>query len=79
MVSENLVSANEKYAEAIGADYGPVSNEVQAAMLNGFTHSLKVACRSDVTTQVGYIVDNLTAEAKSVLRAFAAAIEFADE
>lgn len=66
-MSENLAIANHQYAEAIGADFGPADNKVQGAFLNGFLHSLNVACLRNPDTQMSYIVDELTAESKKLL------------
>jgi hypothetical protein len=74
-MTENIVSANEKYAEAIGYDYGPTSNVVQAAMLSGFAHGLNVACHHKPDTQIAYLVDELTPEARDVFVAIAQTIE----
>lgn len=77
-MSEHILTANEKFAHAVGYDYGPASSTVQAQLLNGFTHSLKVACGSGRTeTQIAYIVDELTPEARSILMEFAGMIEVA--
>ncbi|QIK64118.1 hypothetical protein G7068_13625 [Leucobacter viscericola] len=74
-MSENLVTANHKYAEAIGRDFGPASNEVQGALLNGFLHSLNVACSHNPGMQIAYIVDELSAESRKLITEFAGAIE----
>ena len=66
-MAEHILSANEKFAEAVGYDYGPASSTVQAAMLNGFARSLRVACGGrSYETQVAYIVDELTPETRAV-------------
>lgn len=65
-MAEHILTANEKFANAVGYDYGPASNEVQAELLNGFAHSLNVACKGNTETQIAYIVDKLSNEAKKV-------------
>ena len=74
-MAEHVLTANEKFAEAVGYDYGPASNVVQAALLNGFAHGLKVACLHRPETQIAYIVDEMTAEARKVFVDVAAMIE----
>jgi hypothetical protein len=65
-MTEHILTANEKFANAVGYDYGPASNEVQAELLNGFARSLNVACLGKPETQISYIVDRLSHEAKKV-------------
>lgn len=67
-MTENITSANEQYAEAIGADFGRATDRAQGALLNGFAHSLRVACGWSPETQIAYMVDTLTPEACKVLR-----------
>jgi len=74
-LSEHILTANEKFAHAVGFDYGPASSTVQAELLNGFTHSLKVACAHQPEAQIAYIVDDLTNEAREILTAIAGMIE----
>lgn len=74
-VSEHSLTANEHFSHAIGFDYGPASSTVQAELLNGFTHSLKVACAHRLETQIAYIVDDLTPEAREILVSIAGMIE----
>ena len=74
-MSEHILTANEKFAHAVGFDYGPASSKVQAELLNGFTHSLKVACAHRPETQIAYMVDDLTPEAREILTAIAGMIE----
>ena len=74
-MSEHILTANEKFAHAVGFDYGPASSTVQAELLNGFTHSLKVACAHRPETQIAYMVDDLTPEAREILTAIAEMIE----
>jgi len=75
---ENIVSANEKYAEAIGYDYGPTSNVVQAALLNGFAHSLNIACSRTPDMQLAYVVDGMTDETRAIFKSLGQLIEAAD-
>lgn len=74
-MSEHILTANEKFAHAVGFDYGPASSAVQAELLNGFTHGLKVACAHRPETQIAYIVDDLTPEACGIIVAMAEMIE----
>lgn len=67
-MSENIVTANEKYAEDIGMDFGRTSNVVQAALLNGFAKSMDLACQKDIGMQVAYVADLLTPRTKEILR-----------
>lgn len=76
-MAEHILTANEKFAHAVGFDYGPASSTVQAELLNGFTHSLKVACGHQPETQIAYVVDDLTPEAREILTAIAGMIEAA--
>ena len=75
MSAENLVIANHQYAEAIGRDFGPADNKVQGAMLNGFLHSLNLACLHKPDMQIAYIVDELTAESRQLILDFAGMVE----
>ena len=44
-MTENRVTANAKYAEEIGFDYGQENNEVQAKLLEGLLNGLNVGCQ----------------------------------
>jgi len=80
-MAEHILTANEKFANAVGHDYGPASDEVQAELLNGFAHSLFVACGGSraAETQINYIADKLTNEAKKLITELAAFIELQKE
>lgn len=66
-MSENIVQANEKYAEHIGKDYAGASNEVQAALLNGLFEQLRNVCQNNLEMQLAYIWPELTRKAKEVI------------
>ena len=74
-MTDHILTANEKFAEAIGYDYGPASSTVQAALLNGFAHSVNVACGYRPETQVAYMVDEMTPETRTFFVEVAAMIE----
>jgi len=71
---DHILTANEKFAHAVGYDYGPASDAVQAELLNGFARSLNLSCGGRPDTQINYIVDKLSNEAKKVFTEFAAFI-----
>ena len=75
-MSENIVTANQKYSEAIGKDYGYANNEVQAGLLNGFAHGLFVGCGGErhAGMQIHMIADGLTPSARSFIQELAASI-----
>lgn len=75
-MSENIVSANEKYAEHIGKDYAGASNEAQAALLNGLFGQLHYVCQGRTEMQLAYVWPELTALAKANIVALAAFAEF---
>jgi len=66
-MSENIVSANEKYARELGADFGRVSDTVQGEFLIGFAHSLKISCGGREDTQISFMVDKLSDKALGVV------------
>lgn len=66
-MTENIVSANEKYAEHIGKDYANANNEVQAALLNGLLGQLPYVCNGGQKNQLAYIWPELTAKAKETI------------
>lgn len=74
-MTEHILTAHEQFAEAVGADYGPASDKVQSALLNGFTHGLTVACSYKPETQIAYMVDGLTDEASRTIKAIADMID----
>lgn len=75
-MSENIVSANEKYANHIGKDYANSSNEVQAALLNGLFESLRYVCQNNVENQLCYIWQELNPKAKEQIVNLAKFAEF---
>lgn len=75
-MSENIVSANEKYAEHIGKDYANANNEVQAALLTGFFEQITYICQGRQETQLCYIWTEMTPKAKANIVALAAFAEF---
>lgn len=75
-MSENIVSANEKYAEHIGRDYANASNEVQAALLNGMFGQLRYVCQGSQETQHAYIWTELDRNTKEALVNLAGFAEF---
>jgi hypothetical protein len=78
-MAEHILTANEKFANAVGYDYGPASSTVQAELLNGFAHSLNIACGGKSDAQIHYIVDELSNEARKVFIEIAASISFQQE
>lgn len=75
-MSENIVSANEKYAEHLGKDYAGSSNMAQAAFLNGWFGNLRYVCQGQTEDQLAYIWMELTPEAKKQIAALGAFAEF---
>ena len=63
-MTENIVSANEKYAYHIGKDYACANNEVQAMLLTGMFEQLTYVCQSNLENQLCYIWTSLGDEAK---------------
>ena len=78
-MSENIVSANEKYARELGADFGRVSDTVQGEFLTGFAHSLKISCGGREDTQISFMVDKLSAQALDVVIEMGKAAEYRRE
>ena len=76
-MSENIVTANQKYSEAIGRDLGHADNEVQGGLLNGFAHGLFVACGGERNAgmQIHVIADALTPTARHFIKELAASID----
>lgn len=62
-MTENILTANEKYARDLGADLGRSSDAVQGEFLTGFAHSLVIACGGRLETQLAFMVDTLTPNA----------------
>lgn len=75
-MSENIVSANEKYAEHVGRDYAGANNEVQAALLNGMFGQMRYVCQNNLEHQLCYIWNELDRNAKAALVNLAAFAEF---
>jgi len=63
-----IKSSIEIIAYDIGKDIGHSSNDIQAKLLNGFCHSLGQISSHNRGTQLCYIVDELTPEAKNILK-----------
>lgn len=66
-MSENIVSANEKYANHVGRDYANANNEVQAALLTGLFGQLRYVCQGSLETQLCYIWTELDRDTKEAL------------
>ncbi len=75
-MSENIVTANEKYALQIGKDYANANNEVQANLLNGMFGQLRYVCQGSLENQLCYIWSELDRNAKEALVKLAAFAEF---
>lgn len=63
-------TALERMSDAVGFDYGMHNSKVQADLLNGFTRGLMSMPFSDAggaDSQMCYIVDDLTPEARKTL------------
>ena len=75
-MSENIVTANEKYALQIGKDYANANNEVQANLLNGMFGQLRYVCQGNLENQLAYIWPELSRDAKEALVKLAAFGEF---
>lgn len=75
-MTENIVTANEKYAEHVGRDYANTNNEVQAALLNGMFGQLRYVCQGGLESQLCYIWTELDRNAKEALVNLAGFAEF---
>ena len=75
-MSENIVSANEKYARELGADFGRVSDTVQGEFLIGFAHSLKIACGGREDTQISFMVVTNATIAENEIYSYHYAVQF---
>lgn len=75
-MSENIVTANEKYAEHVGRDYAGANNEVQAALLNGMFGQMRYVCQNQLENQLCYVWRELDRNAKAALVQLAAFAEF---
>jgi len=75
-MSENITTANERYARDIGFDYGNSSSDVQAELLNGFTAGLNSSIRGSIDMQIAYIVDRMNPQTRKLIKTIG---EFAEQ
>lgn len=77
-MSENITTANERYARDIGFDYGNSSSDVQAELLNGFAAGMTSHAGGSVDMQIAYIVDRMDAKSRKLVKHIAEFVEQAD-
>lgn len=77
-MSENITTANERYARDIGFDYGNSKSDVQAELLNGFAAGLNSHVGGSVDMQIAYIVDRMDAKSRKLVKHIAEFVEQAD-
>lgn len=74
-MSENITTANERYARDIGFDYGNSNSDVQAELLNGFAAGLNSTVGGNTDMQISYIVDRMDAKSRKLIKTIAEFVE----
>lgn len=77
-MSENITTANERYARDIGFDYGNSNSDVQAELLNGFAGGLNSSVGGSLGMQLSYVVDRMDPKARKLFLELASHIEQVD-
>lgn len=74
-MSENITTANHRYARDIGFDYGNSSSDVQAELLNGFAAGITSYVGGSLGMQISYIVDRMDAKSRDLIKEIAGYVE----
>ena len=74
-MSENITTANERYARDIGFDYGNSGSDVQAELLNGFAAGMTSHPGGSLDMQISYIVDRMDAKSRKLIKTIAEFVE----
>lgn len=74
-MSENITTANERYARDIGFDYGNSNSDVQAELLNGFAAGMNSTVGGNIDMQINYIVDRMDAKSRKLIKTIAEFVE----
>lgn len=77
-MSENITTANQRYARDIGFDYGNSNSDVQAELFNGFAAGLNSTVGGSLEMQISYIVDRMDAKSRKLFKTIGEFIEQAE-
>lgn len=77
-MSENITTANERYARDIGFDYGNSNSDVQAELFNGFAAGINSTAGGSLEMQISYIVDRMDAKSRKLFKTIGEFVEQAE-